>query len=206
MNRAIEAGTSFGIDQRFVVNNLVLTAQGEQKAHKKRATNGVAKHEADHVIAAIYNGTSVESVTIVPGPGYLGLTKLSRADPVAAAGPYSQGGEEARGIWSDEWSIEAAGYSVGAMASIAGGIISAHEDEKEAVAIALEEEKTLGSNGISKAMHEAKVEKFETATVFVQSDEGKSAEISGVEVRDNIVMMPDVWYKLAESTNNPQIH
>jgi len=52
----------------------------------KRKTGGsTAIHEARHAVAAIANGTAVKSATIVPGPGYLGLTELSRPDPCSCS-------------------------------------------------------------------------------------------------------------------------
>src|SRR5690349_20517754 len=62
----------------------------EQKPQRK-PTNGTARHEAKHVVAAMETGTSVSKVTIIPGEGYLGLTVLSSPNAIAALAPHSTG-------------------------------------------------------------------------------------------------------------------
>lgn len=98
------------------------------------------------------------------------------------------------------------GHSPESLGGVARGIIGAHQDEVEAVAVALEEERSLGSSGINKAIDEYRRPKFETAKVTVQSSSGERIEISKAKVRDNIVMVSNVWYEMAEKATKPQIH
>src|SRR3972149_9775647 len=102
MNR-FEAGTAFGIDQKFVINNMVLTAQGEKLKPKRKPRNKVAIHEAQHAVFG------AEEATIEPGPGYLGATKPKggRVKPIQAVAPAAAGGE---GIWHDLNLVRAMGY------------------------------------------------------------------------------------------------
>ncbi|PIR80332.1 MAG: hypothetical protein COU25_00670 [Candidatus Levybacteria bacterium CG10_big_fil_rev_8_21_14_0_10_35_13] len=198
MNRAIEAGTSFGLDQRFVVNNLVLTAQGEQLRPKRKPKDKVAIHEAQHAVF----GASL--VTIVPGDGYLGKTEPDGpVKPIQAVAPHAAGGE---GTGHDLNIVRMMGYSPESLMGAARSELAAREEEVNAIAVGLEDEKTLTSSGIKRVIFEYKTPKFETAKVFVQNADGGKAEISGVEVRDNIVMMPNVLYSVASKANTPQIH
>ena len=194
MNR-FEAGMTIGINETKWVAGFKISTEGKDPTPKKKSTNSTAKHEAMHVVAAINNGTSVESVTIVPGPGYSGLTELSRPDPVAALAPHANGAD---GTSYDVYIAGLMGHSPESLGGVARGIIGAHQDEVEAVAVALEEERTLGNGGINRAIEEYKRPKFETAKVSIQNSEGGRVEISKAEVRDNIVMVPEVWYSLAE--------
>ena len=202
MNR-FEAGMTLGINETKWVAGFKISTEGKDPTPKKKSTNSTAKHEAMHVVAAINNGTSVESVTIVPGPGYSGLTELSRPDPVAALAPHANGAD---GTSYDVYIAGLMGHSSESLGGVARGIIGAHQEEVEAVAVALEEERTLGSLGIKRAIEEYKRPKFETAKVSVQTPDGDRVEISKAQVRDNIVMVPNVWYQLAETATKPQIH
>src|SRR5258706_14243548 len=106
------------------------------KPKKRKSTNPIAQHEADHIIPAVFNGTPVEMASIIGTADYSGITKMGKLDPVAAAGPYSQGDG---GTGSDEQKVMLMGHNIGSMASAANRIISSHIEEREAVAVALEE-------------------------------------------------------------------
>lgn len=203
MRSAIESGTAFGIDQKFVINNMVLTAQGEKLKPKRKPRNRVAKHEALHIDAAEENGTNVIAATIEPNyaEGYLGATWMDREDPVAAMAPAVYNMD---GVWGDEESVRSRGHNPNALKGSARSIVD--DDRVDALAVVLEDEKTISGSRIKQVRKDAKAPIFETATVFVQSLEGDKTEITGVEVRDNIVMMPNIWYVLAQRDNKPQIH
>lgn len=204
MNRAIEAGMALGINETKWVAGFKISAEGQSTTPKKKATNSTAKHEAMHVVAAINNGTSVESVTIIPGPGYSGLTELSRPDPVAALAPHANGAD---GTSFDVYIAGLMGHSPESLGGVARGIIGAHQEEVEAVAVALEEERTLGSGGINKAIEEYKVPKYDTAKISVQAPDGEQKEIKSIKVEQNQVMIPGVWINLFDNlSNNPQVH
>src|SRR3990170_1498091 len=107
MNR-FEAGTAFGIDQKFVINNMVLTAQGEKLKPKRKPRNKVATHE--------------------PGPGYLGATKPKggRVKPIQAVAPAAAGGD---GIWHDLNLVRAMGYDPESLFGAARSELAARDEE-----------------------------------------------------------------------------
>ena len=82
----------------------------------KRGGGGTARHEARHAVAAEANGTRVVFASIIPGPGYLGITQLSAFDAIAAAAPHAHGDS---GTGHDVSIIEHAGESVGAAGAAA---------------------------------------------------------------------------------------
>ena len=188
----IEAGiVNYAEGFKFVVNKDIPA--------KKTIPSGTATHEAMHVVAAIQNGTGVESATIIPGTGYLGLTKLAKPDAVAAMAPHSMG---ASGTGYDVYIAGIIG-NAGHAQSAARSIISSHMEEVEAVAIALEEKKSVGSGDIKKAIYDVTNPRPEEATLFIENDEGKVIK-ERVEVRDNIVLPPEQLIEIFSS--KPQIH
>lgn len=160
---------------------------------KKTIPGSTAIHEAMHAVAALENGTSVDSVTIVPGDGYLGLTKLGKADAVAAMAPHSMG---KAGTGHDVFIAGIIG-NAGAAESVARGIINSNMDKVEAVASVLEEKRTIGSGEIHSAIDEIKNPKPISVTLFIESPTGEQRK-ERVEVRDNIVMVPGVWVNVSE--------
>jgi hypothetical protein len=158
---------------------------------KRVRPGGTATHEAMHVVGALGNGTGVKSATIVPGVGYSGLTELSRADAVAAMAPHSMG---ASGTGYDVYIAGLMG-NAGSAESAARGIINANLDKVEAVATVLEEKRTINSSDISNAIDELKNPKPKIGTLFVEDKNGMQRK-EKVEVRDNVVIVPDQLIKI----------
>lgn len=145
-----------------------------------------ATHEAMHVIAAYENGTGVESATIIPGAGYLGLTRLKRFDAVSAMAPHSMG----KSGTSHDVYIASLFANAGAAESAARGIINSNMDKVAAVASSLEEKKTITGSDIDRVINEVKNPKPQIATLFIESQDGRQVK-EKVEVRDNIVIVPE---------------
>jgi hypothetical protein len=149
---------------------------------KKTVPGGTATHEAMHVIAAIVNGTGVESATIIPGAGYNGLTKLSKPDAVAAMAPHSMG---ASGTGYDVYVAGLMGNAGGAE-SAARAIINSNKEKVEAIAISLEENKSIGSGDIDKVIYEIDYPKPQTETLVIENENGERVKKT-IKVRDNVL-------------------
>jgi len=94
--RTIEGAMSFKAgDRKYLPDGGVLSAVAKpdrrKGLNKKTNPSNTALHEATHAVVAAENGTPVENGTVIPGPGYLGLTKLGRPDPIAAVAPHADG-------------------------------------------------------------------------------------------------------------------
>jgi len=168
----------------------------EIEAQKKRKpVNGTARHEAKHVIAALETGTQVAKVTIIPGEGYLGLTELMAPNAIAALAPHATG-ESGTG-----WDVHIA-ERIGAHGaeSAARSIIENNMDQVDAVACALEDQNTLDSFGIRRAINEAKKPKEQFGILKLELPTGGKVE-GEVKVRDNVIMDENVWYSLANKAS-----
>lgn len=188
----IEAGRTHYIGEFKLTLDAPLT-------YKKTVPGGTAIHEAKHVVAALQNGTSVESVTIIPGAGYLGLTKLSRPDAVAALAPHATGESGTSYDVFIASQIGAAGAE-----SAARSIINGNMEKVEAVAQALEENKSLGSGDINRTIYKLDHPDPEFATLVIQSPDGERVE-KKVEVRDNIIVA-DGLVEIFSAKKAPMIH
>lgn len=147
--RGLEA--TIGINEsRYFGDHLKVST--EKIAPKKTVPkSAVSVHEAKHAVAAWVNGTAVESMTIEPGPGYLGMTKLSRPDAVAAAAPHATGSD---GTSHDVYLIGLMGRDVQAASNAARDIISANQDKVMALAELLEEKRTVDGFSIEHTLRE----------------------------------------------------
>ena len=82
---------SIGIKDKWYSNNgfQISAKSKEQGQNRSKIVAGrIARHEAKH---AFPNPDNVKTVTIIPGPGYFGLTELHIPDPVAALAPHATG-------------------------------------------------------------------------------------------------------------------
>jgi len=166
-------------------------------------------HEALHTVVAQANGTDVEHVSIVPGPGYLGITKPTRFDAAAAAAAHAFGGT---GTTHDRFIIQAHGHSVGAASSAAVDIISKDNNEKKvvAVAMALEMHGSLDNHGIKQVMQEVDEDErvvnsnMAIVDIFVKKPTGETYESRGVKVKGNsdpIDLIPGKEATVAKRSN-----
>ncbi len=183
-----------GVDQTQYINNFRISVSMAKLETPQVPLGDTAIHEAKHAVAAIHNGTDVRSVTISPGPGYLGLTELSRPDAVAAAAPHATG---CSGTGHDVHIVGAMGHDIDSVSSIARSIIANNYDQVEAVALHLEEKRTISGYDVLGAMHGVTKEKktSEKATVFMKAPDG-SERLAKVDVQNDKVMVPGEWMRL----------
>ena len=196
--RSIEAQIPIG--KTTFIEGLKIFAEAPIQKPKTRP-GGTALHEAMHVIAANENGTGVESATIIPGDGYLGLTKLSRPDAVAAMGPHSMG---ASGTSFDVFIAGQIG-NAGAAESAARGIINSNMDKVEAVASVLEEKGTIGGSEISQAIREVEHPTPQLATIFIEAPTGETQKLSNLEIHDGAIKINEEIVIFEDINPSPQI-
>jgi hypothetical protein len=160
-------------------------------AKKKTVGGSVATHEARHAVAAVANGTEVRSATIVPGPGYLGLTELSRPDPISAAAPHATG---SNGTGHDVFIIGLMGYDVSTASNVARGIIANNHKEVAAVAALLEEKRTVTGHEIQETMKNVSKKEERVMVIVEDADVGK-IHIEEVQATKGVVVFDKKWVK-----------
>jgi hypothetical protein len=86
----------------------------KDKIDLAESAGDTAKHEAIH--AAATNPENVELVSIIPGPGYYGITKLKHFDEVAAVAPHAY---HMSGTGWDTFLVEVNGGNVDGSSAVA---------------------------------------------------------------------------------------
>lgn len=159
----------------------------EQNVRSRRVAGRTARHEAKH---AFPNPDNVKTVTIIPGPGYFGLTELHIPDPVAALAPDATG-EDGTG-WDVRAAISITGGNIGPASNVAKSIVNENAEEVEEVASVLEEKKTISGYEVKQAIDNVRNKRKvgEKATLFIKSPEGFEQRIPDVDVRNGIVILP----------------
>jgi hypothetical protein len=114
-------------------------------------------HETDHSIVAAYNDT-LESVSINPGPGYLGVTRTSRTDVIAAAASKAMD-HSGRGHDENIVHSHSSGQSLETAAGAARSIILNNIDGRNAVASELEHRKELTGFEVKEILRNVEDEK-----------------------------------------------
>jgi hypothetical protein len=119
---------------------LALAELGEEGVGK------TAKHEIAHAYVAFSNGTGIKLVSIVPGPGYAGITVLKSADMYAAAAS-TAGGHSGDG--HDKAIVESSGIDLSHATSVASRIMSGKKFEMLLMAALLQKRKTIHESDLS---------------------------------------------------------
>lgn len=186
-----------GVNQTQYINDSRLSAERQSTNVRKVVPGETAIHEAKHAVAAVVNGTPVKEVTIIPGPGYLGLTELGRPDPIAAAAPYATG---SKGGEYDVSVIPLMGGDVNSASSAGRSIIYGNPEAVEEVASVVEERKTITGYEVKQAMNRVgnKRKEGEKATVFIKNPDGREQRITDVNVKNGVVMVPGEWINYRE--------
>ncbi|MFH1295007.1 MAG: hypothetical protein ABIH84_00255, partial [bacterium] len=144
-----------------------------------RPASSVSTHETEHAVTAITNGTPVESVTIKPGPGYNGLTKLTRFDPIAAVAPYANGRS---GTGHDVFITKLSGHNPDALSGIARSITDKKRPHIKEVARTLDEKGTLSGSDVKRIMNrvDRRISEPEAqkADVFISDPDGTERKLS----------------------------
>lgn len=143
-----------------------------------------AEHEAKHVVAGIDDGASVEMVSVIPGPGYLGITQFNRFTEVGAAAPHADGHS---GTSWDVSLIEMRGGSVMSAGIRARNIIRRKEKYVQKVAQELDQHGTLTGGDISRIYRE--VEEGEEVIIDIRTPDGKKESFE-TRTNEQIVDIP----------------
>lgn len=148
-----------------------------------------AHHEAVHGVVAKKTGANVVGMTIIPGPGYNGLTTLDRPNAIAAAAPHGIGhggtGHDMRvaGILSD---------NPDRMAKLGAKIAQQSHEEIIAVASELEDKKTLTDEDVESAMDRAQRQEKEV-TITIKKPDGTTETIDKKKSEKGIVVFDSEW-------------
>lgn len=150
-----------------------------------------AEFEARHAVLGL---ASLQEVSIVPGPGYKGITRFSRYEPVAAAAHVHEGGGD-----YDAMIIRLMGDDVNTMASLAKSKINEKRKDIDAVAEALMEENTLTKEGVNRVIFSAsqerqkKLEKERNkhlADIFIRSPDGSVKKMQNIFAPEGVIYDP----------------
>jgi hypothetical protein len=181
-------GFSLGINEtKYFASGFRLSSFGSSET---TITPGeTALHEAEHAVVAEDNGTAALSATIVAGEGYLGLTQLSRSDPVAAAAPHANGRD---GTGWDMHIVRSHGNEHGSLHA-AKHILAGSKEKVFEVASVLQEKKTIGRSEIRSAMEGEYKRKREAVTVWLRDPKGNERKLTDLKVEKGRVMIPGEW-------------
>lgn len=150
---------------------------------KKRMASRVARHEAIHAVLAEVTGTSVRSVTIRPGPGYLGLTELSSFNAIAVAGP------EADGSDGTDYDMSIIGAGASSAVSAAKSTIPENEDIIDEVACDLDEKGNMNGGEVRDAMRRRRNEEGEFLIHLITPD-GREHTIFKKTIKKDDIEIP----------------
>ncbi len=123
-------------------------------------------------------------VSIVPGPGYLGVTQFNRFTEIGAAAPHADGH---RGTSWDVSLIEAKGGSVMAASISARNVIRRKEKYVQKVAQRLDQHGTLNGGDIDRIYRE--VDEGEEVIIDIKTSDGKRNKVE-TRTPDQIVNIP----------------
>lgn len=151
-----------------------------------------AEHEATHAVVAILNGTGVKSASVIPGPGYLGITELTGFDAVAAAAPHAMGHD---GTGWDMTLVQAMGHDAGSVANVARDIAGKSQEIIQEVASHLDNNGSLSGNRIHDIVQD--VQKGEKVKVTIHDADSGETTVEELRARDGILMFPRKEYDLA---------
>ena len=194
--RSPEIAIRMNVSQ-ILENGIRVTAVKTKEMKEPEIIPGkTANHEARHAVAARRNGTGVESATIIPGPGYLGMTKLSKFDAIAAAAAHAHGDS---GTGHDLSIIRASGISESAAINGARSTLSGAEKEVYAVASLLEKKGTLSGSEIDTAMVGSEKNETSMASIFINMPDGRE-EKRKVEASGETIMIPGEWVAISSKS------
>ena len=160
----------------FIEGSKVTVVSKVSRQPRSFSSKSTAGHEALHVTAAIKNGTPVESASIVPGPGYRGITKLSKPDVYAAAASFAFGadGTGEVGLGGDKHAVWSMGHNLNSAASGARSLLAGEDDLIGEIAGMLEERKTIGGRDIQEAQENVESRRRGEVIVSITNSDGET--------------------------------
>jgi hypothetical protein len=163
-----------------------------RQVFRRKNPGETALHEAEHAVVAEANGTAVKRVTTVPGSGYLGLTELSRFDPLAAVAPHANG---RNGTAHDLVMVSHAGADSHAATHAARHILREKRTHILEVAQTLEERRTIGRSEVLEAIDIA--ENGREVIIFIEKSNGSQKKISGIKTKDAHIPIRQEWFVIS---------
>lgn len=195
--REIEA--QIGTQEKLSDGTVIETKFTERQLNLGTPTS-TAVHEIEHGLLA---QSKVKRISVVPGPGYAGITELTAYDEVAFAGPASQG---RNGVEYDLSAIEYSGGNPESAKMAAAIRLSAiDEDVKTKIAAHLQAEKTLSGNQFRRAVN--RFTEGEVVEIKVTNPDGIEETITQKGVKGEIIIvdfssLPDQEAEKKEKPNN----
>lgn len=180
----LESGTNYAPNGA----EILVVRRSEPQPRQERPVSRTAEFEARHAVLGL---SDLVNVSIEPGPGYKGITRLRRYNPVAAAAHVHDGGGG-----HDAMVIRLMGDDVNTMAAIARSEVGQKRKEIDAVARALMDEKTLTKDGVHRVIFDAAQERQKRerekhmADVFVYHPDGSVKKIPNVFAPNGVVYEP----------------
>lgn len=169
------------------------------KEKPPKRVGGTPLHEAIHAALGYLDGVNIVKVSIIPGPGYLGITQFDRFSGIAAVGPHAHGCD---GTGWDTHITEATGHSVSSLIGPALAMIAAHWEGIQEVAAAVEEHGEIGHGEVVKAMKRGsrRQEGISDVEIMIQKPNGKTEKIQSEAKEGKVVirkdLVPGVWEAL----------
>lgn len=180
-----------GQEVHFGGTSIAVTSSLLSKERNPNPTD-TAQHEATHAVVARANDTGVDEASIIPGPGYLGITKLTRFDAVAAMAPHAMGHD---GTGWDVHITQLQGHSPNGAESVARRYAESEKEVIQEVAAHLDDKGTLSGSQIDEIRNDVK--RGERVTVTQTNADGV-VEVFEARAKDGIVMLPSRMYNLDE--------
>lgn len=182
----MKEGMPISIKEKNYVNGAKVTVSPVESSIKPGKT---AHHEATHGVVAKKTGSEVVDMTIVPGPGYNGLTTLDRPNAIAAAAPHGIGHG---GTGHDMWVAGRLSGNPDRAAKLGAKIAKQSKEEIHAVATALEEKKTLTTKDVAEAMDKAQRQE-KNVTITIENPDGTKKTIENQKSEKGIVVFHRSW-------------
>lgn len=161
-----------------------VVAYRQKKQERRRTPGTTARHEIRHAfVAEKRNPGSLRRASIVPGPGYLGITEISKMDPAAAAAAHAEG---MSGTSWDMHIVRSMGETPQSACATARAVMSGYEEEMDDLAAILEERKTMTGSEIR---HEMGAFKHTNEVVlYILSPRGEETKI--VKPSSEAILLP----------------
>lgn len=172
----------------YLENGCKVEAVAVKKPKKIIIPSQTALHETEHAYVAEKLGTGVRLVTIVPGPGYLGLTVLEEFNEVAAVAPHVNG---RGGTGQDMLNARLSGTDENVAMSVARSITDPNREEINDLAGELQEKNTMTGAELRSSINSNSKKKNLEATVFIKLPSGEERKYEGFDVEKETVLVPD---------------
>lgn len=149
-----------------------------------------ALHEIEHAFVGAKRGVGIEEVSVVPGPGYLGFTRFSRPDAVAAAAPHANGRD---GTEHDMNIVEHLGADESSACSAARTILAGREKLIEQLAGFLEFKQSIdGGEFLSALFHFEQGADVEIVRTAEDGTESRTTKHGVKENKDLVLSVADI--------------